>query len=442
MSATAGFFIFLFSVFIIAALTFVYKINAAFVMLGVTFLFGLLSGIPLNEILSTIRSGFGATAGYIGIVIFEGIVLSFILEKTGALSVIAAAILKKTRSMRVAAAAGVAGYTLSIPVSCDSGFIALHRFTAILAASAGKSIVSVSMVLVSGLYLSHSLIPPTPGPLSAAGILNASGWKIFFLGMAVSIPGFIAGYLWSVKLADKLNSKPVCNYTEKDSLNLINEAPSLFESVIPVMITIILMVLRSFAVVPLRPFGNGSFAKFVIFAGDPVFAFFIGIICSFILVKKGFYREAAGSWITEGLRRAAPVLVLAAAGGAFGAVIKTSSLTNALITSLLTWKIGLFLPFLTASLLKTATGSSTISIITTASVISPLIASLGVNPVLAVLAIGSGSMVVSHVNDPFFWIVSELTGMGETTALKIFTPLTAITGVTSFIFVLLLSVFI
>lgn len=442
MSAATALFIFLLSILIITILTVICKINAAMVMIGVSFLFGILSGMPFNDVINTVKTGFGSTAGYIGLVILEGVVMGVLLEKTGAISAITSSILKRTGRNGAAVAVNLAGYTLSVPVTCDTGFMVLHPLARGLAVSAGRSLVSVSIALASGLYVAHALIPPTPGPISAAGILNAPGWKVFLLGLAVSLPGIAAGCLWSVKFIGRYDFKPLSDYHDSSQPRPYSEEPSLLESIIPLLVTIVLLVLRAVAATPSRPFGNGVFTKFSVFAGDPVFAIFAGIICSFILVKKGFYREAAGRWIAEGVQRAAPVIILAAAGGGFGAVIKASSMTNAVIIALCTLKTGIFLPFIIAALLKTATGSSTISIITAASVISPLTTSLGIDPVLTVLAVGSGSMMVSHVNDPFFWIVAELSGLDEGGALKYFTPVTAVTGIVTFIFTAFLSLFI
>jgi GntP family gluconate:H+ symporter len=271
------------------------------------------------------------------------------------------------------------------------------------------------------------------------GILNAGALSVFFLGLLVSIPGLFAGYFWIIKFVDKKNITPLFEEPRGKTARPYLEVPSLLEAVIPLLVPVILMILRAIAVIPARPFGSGAFSRFAVFAGDPVFALFGAIICSLLLVQRGFFREATGGWIAEGVRRAAPVLVVSAAGGAFGAVVKASSLTNSIVTAMCAWHIGILLPFLIAAVLKTATGSSTISIITAASVVSPLIGALGINPALAVLAVGSGSMMVSHVNDPFFWIVSKFSGMDEATALKVFTPATAITGGVSFFMVAMLS---
>jgi GntP family gluconate:H+ symporter len=442
MSVIAALIIFLISLSIIIVLTAIYRINSAAVMIGVTFLFGFMSGMPLNDVLTAIRSGFGSTAGYIGLVIIEGIMMGVILEKTGALAAIAAAVVKKTGKRKTILTVNLAGYVLSVPVSSDSGFILLHPLAEALASSTGRSLAAVSTALAAGLYVSHSLIPPTPGPLSAIGILNAGALSVFLLGILVSIPGIAAGYFWITKFVETINFTPVFDDSRGKTVRPYLEVPSLLEAVIPLLVPVVLMVLRAIAVIPARPFGNGAFYRFAVFAGDPVFALFAGILCSLILVKRGFFREATGGWIAEGVRRAAPVLVVSAAGGAFGAVVKTSALTNSIVTSMCAWHIGILLPFLVAAVLKTATGSSTISIITAASVVSPLMGTLGINPALAVLAVGAGSMMVSHINDPFFWIVSKFSGMDEATALKVFTPATAITGAVSFLLIALLSIFI
>jgi GntP family gluconate:H+ symporter len=442
MSGIIALLVFFISMAVIIFLTARYKFNAALVLIGVSILSGIIIVQQTSEIVSTIRNGFGLTLGYTGLVIIEGIVISTILGKSGILKSLAEGIIKFTGFDRSVLAVSITGYAVSIPVSCDSGFIALSGLSETMAGITGKPLAVMTVALSTGLYVTHCLVPPTPGPVGSIGILNANPFIVTLLGIIVSIPGMMAGYLWAVKYAAKLEIIPVFDNISENNNTKETAVWSGFSKYLPLLFPVLLMAFRASAMVPSRPFGGGVIYKFFVFTGDPVLSLFIGIIAALIIAGKKYTAAELNEWCTEGVKRSAPILIAAGAGGAFGAVIKASSLINASVGTMSGWHIGIFLPFIIAAVLKTLTGSSTVSIITTSSVIAPLTTQLGIHPALAVLAVGSGSMLVSHVNDPFFWIVSKFGGMDTSTALRIFTPATAITGVVTFVFVAILSVFI
>ncbi len=427
---------------IIIFLTARYHMNAFVVLLIVAFLYGLFVGMPLPDIVKTIRNGFGGTLGYIGIVIVAGTIIGTILEKTGAALAMTNAILKVVGKERSPLAMSIAGYVVSIPVFCDSGFVILTPLNKALAEETGKSMAVMAVALATGLYATHCLVPPTPGPIAAAGILGADLGLVIGLGLIASIPAMIAGYLWAVGFAKRYEINAVLEETYDSLMQKYGELPSTTLSFAPIVVPIVLILFKSVADFPTKPFGEAGLAKFLSFIGDPVTALIIGVLLALVLVKTESKKEAVSSWMDLGVKNAALILAITGAGGAFGAILKGSPMGEFLGQTLSGYNLGIFLPFVVAAALKTAQGSSTVAIITTASIMAPLLESLGLNPALTVLAIGAGSMTVSHANDSYFWVVSQFSDMEVPVAYRAYTTATLVEGIVAIITVAILSLFI
>ena len=432
----------LIAVLIIILLTAKFNMNAFVVLVGVAFLYGLAIGLPLADIVEKIRSGFGGTLGYIGIVIIAGTIIGVTLEKTGAALSMTRAILGVVGKNQAPLAMSIAGYVVSIPVFCDSGYVILTPLNKALSKETGKSMAVMAVALSTGLYATHTLVPPTPGPIAAAGTLGADLGAVIGLGLLVSIPAMIAGWLWAVFFAKRYEIDITLEESYNDLIKKYGKLPNAFVSFLPLLVPILLILLKSVASYPTRPFGEGGFATFINFIGDPVTALIIGVFIALTLVKKEKMKEAVHEWFGEGVKNAALILAITGAGGSFGAILKASPMADFIKTNLSGLELGIFLPFLISAALKTAQGSSTVAIITTASIMSPLLGALGLNPTLTVLAIGAGSMVVSHANDSYFWVVSQFSNMEVSTSYKAYTTATFIEGIVAFAGVAFLSIFI
>jgi GntP family gluconate:H+ symporter len=419
-----------------------FNVNAFIVLITISFVYGIAIGLPLPEVVGKIRDGFGGTLGYIGIVIVAGTIIGFILEKTGAALSMTQAILKLVGKKNSPLAMSIAGYVVSIPVFCDSGFVILTPLNKALAEETGRSMAVMAVALATGLYATHTLVPPTPGPIAAAGTLHADLGTVIGLGLIVAIPAMLAGLLWATKFAKRYQIKAELAESYDELLKKYGNLPGALHSFLPLLIPIILILLASIAAYPSKPLGTGGAAKFIAFIGDPVTALMIGIFIALTLVRKDQLRTAADSWAGEGIKNAAIILVITGAGGAFGAILKASPMAQFINTNLAGLQIGILLPFLISAALKTAQGSSTVAIITTASIMAPLLAPLGLNPALTVLAIGAGAMVVSHANDSYFWVVSKFSDMPVATSYKAYTTATLLEGVVAFLGVAILSIFI
>ncbi len=429
----------LLSVVLIIFLTSRYRMNAFVVLIFVAFLYGLLVQMPLGDLVKTVRDGFGGTLGYIGIVIVAGTIIGTILEKTGAALSMTQAILKLVGKERSPLAMSVAGYAVSIPVFCDSGFVILTPLNKALAKETGKSMAVMAVALATGLYATHCLVPPTPGPIAAAGILKADLGKLIGLGLLVAIPATIAGYLWATRFARRYQIDSDVEETYEHLIAKYGKLPSAFHSFLPITLPIVLILLKSVAAFPTKPFGEGGVAKFLNFIGDPVTALVLGIFLALTLVARDQMRTALDNWMGEGVKNAAMILAITGAGGAFGKVLQASPIAGFLGESLATLQLGIFLPFVIAAAIKTAQGSSTVAIITTSSIMAPLLTALGLDPVYTVLAIGAGAMTVSHANDSYFWVVSQFSNMEVPVAYRAYTSATLVLGLVSILTISLLS---
>jgi len=203
-----------------------------------------------------------------------------------------------------------------------------------------------------------------------------------------------------------------------------------------------LIAMRSVAIYPTKPLGEGLVLLAFDFLGQPINALFIGLFLSFLLFPK-FNKETLTGWIGDGISAAAPILLITGAGGAFGAILKETQIGETIGNLLADYQLGIFLPFIIAAAFKTAQGSTTVAMVATSALIAPLLTGIGLDSeigrVLAVMSIGAGAMTISHVNDSYFWVVTQFSGMDVKTGYKTHTLGTLIQGVGSIIFIYLLS---
>jgi gluconate:H+ symporter, GntP family len=409
--------------------------------------FGTLSGMPLNSIVGSINDGFGQTLGKIGMVIVLGVIIGEFLEKSGGAFALAESMLTLIGRKNVTAVMSVIGWIVSIPVFADSGFIILTPLNRSLTKRAGLSFATTSLALVLGLVCTHTMVPPTPGPIAAAGILNANLGLVLLVGLPVSFVAMIVSWFYTIKVSSNLYIDPAPELNEADVQKLIQNAPGSFKSSLPIFVPILLIVLKSLVDYKGSSLASTSFGQILQFIGEPVIALLIGLALALLLPKKLKKVELSTTgWTGKALMDSAVIILITGAGGAFGKVLQNSGIADSLSTSLSQWPLGLWLPFILTAALKCAQGSSTVAIITTASILSPMMGQLGfeseISKALVVVAIGAGSAVVSHVNDSLFWIFTQSTGMNLNTALKKYTPGTLCVGLTAILLLNLIYFFI
>ncbi|HEX9934413.1 MAG TPA: GntP family permease [bacterium] len=413
-----------------------FKLHPFLALLFAALAFGLLTGMPLPKIAKSINDGFGGTLGYIGIVIVAGTIIGTFLEFSGGAYALADWILKWIGQKRVPLAMAIIGYFVSIPVFADSGFVILSPLNKALSKRAKVSLASSAIALSLGLTVTHCLVPPTPGPIAAAGILGADLGLVILFGMVIAALSLFNGWLFAEKFASKIPIDPNPDASMKDIKSKMKEAPSVTKAMSPILTPIVLIVLKSVSDFPTKPLGEGFLKTLVGFIGEPVIALLIGVLLAFTLprkLKKNMLGDSG--WVGTGLRSATIIILITGAGGSFGKVLQNSTMADTIGGALSNANIGIWMPFLIAAMLKTAQGSSTVALITTASIMSPIMTSMGftseIAKALVVTSISSGAMVVSHANDSFFWVVTQMSRMDVKTGYKLQSLGTFIIGISA-----------
>lgn len=426
-----------------------YKIHPFLSIMSVSLILALLAGIPLGDIAGVIGAGFSGTFSSIGIVIILGALIGTVLEKTGAALKLADMVVKLVGQKNPELAIELMGWVVSIPVFCDSGFVILDPIRRAMVRRTRTSSVAMTVALSAGLYISHVFIPPTPGPIAAANTLGIGDNLLLVMGMGVlaSILPLIAGLLFakyigkSVKSADETGDSTETAKTYEELVASFGKLPGGFDALAPIIVPIVLMALGSIA--SMAGWTGIAFDLFN-FLGKPIIALAVGTIFAVIQLaatkKLGEFYDLTN----DTLKVTGPILFVTAAGGVLGKVIATSDMVN-FITEHATvlGSVGIFFPFLLAAILKSAQGSSTVAITTTAGIVAPLLGAIGMSTpaeiALVVMAIGAGAMTVSHANDSYFWVVTNFGQMTPEQGYKTQTMLTLVLGLASMIGIFIMS---
>ncbi len=435
--------LFLAIVFVVVSTT-RWRLHPFLALLAAGLAYGLAAGMEGQALLAAVNEGFGATVGQVGLLILIGVLVGTFLEKTGAARVMADAVLRRMGAGRAGFGMGLTGWLVSIPVFADSGFLLLHPLNRALAARTGQSVCMLTTALALGLMASHTMVPPTPGPVAAAGMLGADLGMILLYGIPVSLLAWIPAYLvtrrWTVGMVPAGVAAPAPTFAADSPV----AAPSAFASFLPILLPILLILLKSASpYLGLPP--SGRMFRSLQFLGTPLVALLVGLAAAMWLPRRRSAEMlAADGWAGLAFREAALVLLVTGAGGIFGKVLQSSGLATVLADLLGEIRsLGIWVPFLVAAALKTAQGSSTVAIVTTASMLAPVLTVLGLDTetgrALAVLAIGAGSLVVSHANDSFFWVVSQMSGMTVSQGYRLIALGTGMTGLVAAFLLFLLA---
>ena len=436
------------------------KVHPFLALMSISLVLAIVAGIDLSKIPAMIGVGFSGTFKSIGIVIIFGTIIGTVLEKTGAALKLADMVVKLVGQRRPELAMLIMGWVVGIPVFCDSGFVVLNSIREALYKKISASPVAMSVALSGGLYASHVFIPPTPGPIAAAGTLGLGGnlLLVIIMGTVVSVPVLVAVYFFSKSIAKSVTisdkeADATITASYEELLKKFGKLPCGFLSLAPIIMPIIFMAVGSVVDVLAKQGMLDKAAllpKIFLFLGNPIIALAIGVIfCVFLLAETKKMREF--DHITnESLKIAGPILFITAAGGVLGNVITEAGFVNFIKENASTIKaVGIFFPFIISAVLKTAQGSSTVAIITTASIMgafsadNSLMQTLGftseISAALCVMAIASGAMCVSHANDSYFWVVTNFSKMTADQGYRTQTAMTFIMGVVGMISVYILS---
>ena len=419
------------------------KVHAFLTLLIISLFFGVCAGIPIHELPTLIASGFGNTMTSIGIVIVCGVVIGTFLEYTGGAQKIADAILKLIGIKRATYATSITGAFISIPVFCDSGFVILNPIIKGLSRRGRISYASLVVALMAGLLCTHSFIPPTPGPVAAAGLYGAEIGQVMFYGLIVSIPVVIVCSIWAnsrfvkgafpeVAAENELDAEQ-----EKEFQKVVEHAPSTFMSFIPVALPIVIIILKSF-------FGNAEgnmLQRILDVVGTPWVALLIGTAICFLLPTK-LNETVTNEWVAKSLSGAAEIMCITAAAGGFAAVLQATTIGDTLANLVLDAGLpAVFVPYLMAALINLAQGSATVALTTVGGILAPMLPALGLNPIVATLATAAGSLSFCHTNSSYFWCVTKLGNLKLNQSYRLITLTSVMMGLTAMVVICILNLF-
>ena len=426
-----------------------WKVHPFLAILGTALLLAVLLGIPFADIPDVIGKGFGGVSSGIALVIIFGTLIGSVLERTGGAVVLARAVERVVGKRHPRLAMMLIGWIVSIPVFCDSGFVLVSPIGKSLAKRSGNSPVPLMLALAAGLFASHVFIPPTPGPVAAAGMVGLENnlLLVIALGSAISLLSLIPAYFFAGRVGKRIEPAE----TPNEALTTEDERPcNATLAFLPIFLPIVLMALGSVAALTQLPSG---IATALTFLGKPAIALMIALLSCLPLLMK---RKMTGQFydITQSsLKTAGPIIFITAAGGVLGAVVVASGFVDIIKESGEALKaLGVVFPFLIAAILKSAQGSSTVAITTTASMMGmfsdsgSMMNALGFTTPLAaalvVMAIGAGAMTVSHANDSYFWVVTGFGGIKARDGYRTMTLMTLLMGLTAIALITLASLLI
>ncbi|WP_138858835.1 gluconate:H+ symporter [Exiguobacterium mexicanum] len=422
------------------------KLHAFVSLLLVSLLVGIAAGMPLGDVIASIQNGMGGTLGFVAVVVGLGAMFGKMLEVSGGAERLAQTLVNKFGEDKAQWALAITGFIVAVPVFFDVGFIILVPIVYGLAKKTGRSLLYYGIPLLAGLAVTHSFIPPTPGPIAVANLIGAElGWVILF-GVIAGIPAAIlAGPVFGKYIANKIQVN-IPDYMEFEEIDTSKELPSFKMIVSLISIPLVLILANTLSAVLLEE-GN-SIRTFFTFMGHPFVALTLATLLTFIFLgtRRGYTRDEVQEIATKALEPAGIIILVTGAGGVFKQVLIDSGVGDVLGEMMAGSPLpAIVLAFLIATVVRVAQGSATVSMVTAAGLITPLLeiqnitgAALG----LIVISIASGATVLSHVNDSGFWLVNRYFGLDVKDTLKSWTVMETIIGLTGFAVVFLISLFI
>ncbi|MBS4535652.1 gluconate:H+ symporter [Clostridium sp. D2Q-14] len=385
---------------------------------------GLIGGMPPDSIITSISNGFGGTLGSIGIIIGFGVMMGEIFQISGAAERMARTFIKRLGKGREELALAITGFIVAIPIYCDSGFVILSPLVKAISRKTKRSAISLGIALALGLVITHSLVPPTPGPVGVAGIFDVSVGSFLLWGIIFAIPMTIAGMIYGKWIGKRIYRMPT-----EDGLSWITidpkkellgenfnmeenkELPSTLASFAPILVPIVLILIDTIGTAVGY---EGSMASIITFLGSPVIAVGIGLIVAIFALTGNYSRQETLEKMEVGIKSAGIIILVTGGGGALGMVLRDSGAGDYIAELIAQSNLpAILLPFVIATLVRLIQGSGTVAMITAASITAPIIATLNVNPVFAAIGASMGSLMFSYFNDSYFWVVNRMLGIKE-----------------------------
>ncbi len=394
---------------------------------------GVVGGYGFSPTIVSIKKGFGGTLGSIGIIIGFGVILGAVFEMSGAAKRMALFFIKLFGKGKEEYALALTGFVVSIPIFCDSAFIILSSLAKAIARNTGKSLTALGVSLAAGLVVTHTLVPPTPGPLVVLSNFDISIGIFLLFSLLFSVPIIIAMVIYAKYIGEKIFrlpaeegdgfiNVPYANILKEKSLDEGN-LPSTFISFFPILLPLALIFCST--LMNALGYKAGSDVSFAINLlhnfGNPIVAVGLGLLVALFTLTRGHSVAEVIESSDDAIKQAGIIVFVTGGGGALGMVLRDSGAGDAVAQALINYKIpAVLLPIVIATFVRFVQGSGTVSLVTSSAIVAPIVLSgqLDINPIIAALGCCIGGLFFGYFNDSYFWVVNRTLGI-KTTAEQI-----------------------
>ena len=419
-----------------------FKLNAFIAFIIVSLAVGIAEGMELQGVIQSIQNGIGNTLGFLVIILGLGAMLGKLVADSGAAQQITTKLVSKFGIGNIQWALVLTGFIVGIPMFYSVGFVILIPLIFTIAASTGLPLLYVGLPMIASLSVTHGFLPPHPAPTAIATMFNADVGKTLLYGTIIAVPAII--------LAGPLFSRTIKNITATPLKEFVNptilkeeEMPKINISILTALLPVILIMLATAADLLLPK--DAAILPLVKFIGNPVIAMLIAVLVAIYtlgLARGKDMTQIMGS-VASSISGITMVLLIIAGAGALKEVLVDSGVSDYIANMLKDSSFSpLLLAWLVATVIRVCVGSATVAGLTTAGIVLPLVSATGVSAELMVLAIGSGSLMLSHVNDGGFWLFKEYFNLSIKDTLRTWTVMETTVGVVGLIGVLILSIFV
>ncbi len=419
-----------------------FKLNAFIAFIIVSLAVGIAEGMELQGVIQSIQNGIGNTLGFLVIILGLGAMLGKLVADSGAAQQITTKLVSKFGMGNIQWALVLTGFIVGIPMFYSVGFVILIPLIFTIAASTGLPLLYVGLPMIASLSVTHGFLPPHPAPTAIATMFNADVGKTLLYGTIIAVPAIIlAGPLFS-RTIKNITATPIKEFVNPTILKE-EEMPKINVSVLTALLPVILIMIATVADLLLPK--DAAILPIVKFIGNPVIAMLISVLVAIYtlgLARGKEMTQIMGS-VASSISGITMVLLIIAGAGALKEVLVDSGVSDYIANMLKDSSFSpLLLAWLVATVIRVCVGSATVAGLTTAGIVLPLVSTTGVSAELMVLAIGSGSLMLSHVNDGGFWLFKEYFNLSIKDTLRTWTVMETTVGVVGLVGVLILSIFV
>lgn len=419
-----------------------FKLNAFIAFIIVSLAVGIAEGMDLDQVVKSIEHGIGNTLGFLVMILGLGAMLGKLVADSGAAQQITTTLVAKFGVKNIQWALVLTGFIVGIPLFYEVGFVILIPLIFTITASTGLPLLYVGLPMIASLSVTHGYLPPHPAPTAITAMFEADMGKTLLYGIIIAIPAITVAGPWFSRTIKNVNATPLKDFVNPTVLTE-EEMPGINISIFTALLPIILIMFSTIADLFFPK--DYAFMPFVNFLGNPVIAMLISVLVAIYtlgLARGKRMTDIMGS-MSSSISGITMVLLIIAGAGALKEVLIDSGVSLYIADSLKDSSVSpLLLAWFVATVIRVCVGSATVAGLTTAGIVMPLIGATGVSPELMVLAIGSGSLMLSHVNDGGFWLFKEYFNLSIKDTLKTWTVMETTVGVMGLIGVMILSLFV